>query len=164
MRAQLVKLAAAVAVLSSVVTLSATGLAGAASAAIGPSAVAGQALAHPSHVYDGKKSGGPTVGSTWTYYDTSGSGVCEVLTFVSHNSFTGDKGDAGTWKGALSLKFVNGVFFNAASFKGKYNSYVSTNYFGQYTIVGVLTEKASGVPYAPEYVLAGNDPLGEGDC
>jgi hypothetical protein len=83
---------------------------------------------------------------------------------VSHTAFTGDKGDAGTWKGALSLKFVNGGFFNPASFKGKYNSYVSKDYFGQYTIVGVLTEKKGGVPYAPEYVLAGNDPLAEGGC
>ena len=164
MRAQLVKFAAAAAVLSSVVTLSATGLAGAASPAAGPSAVAGHAVAHPSHVYDGRESGGPTVGSTWTYYDSTGAGACEVLTFVSHKAFTGDKGDAGTWKGALSLKFVNGTFFNAASFKGKYNAYVSTDYFGEYTIVGVLTEKASGVPFAPEYVLAGNDPLGYGDC
>ena len=61
--------------------------------------------------------GAVTVGSQWTMYDIQftgsgyGFGPCEVLTFQSHGTFTGDKGDVGRWSKNIKLTFTNGAFF-----------------------------------------------------
>jgi hypothetical protein len=64
----------------------------------------GQSHSKESH----SKHGVIGVGSTWTLYEAELSGfteVCEVLTFVSKSTFTGDLGDTGTWSKNVTLTF-----------------------------------------------------------
>jgi hypothetical protein len=73
-------------------------------------------------------SGAVKAGSQWTLYNIQfdgsyyGFGPCEVLSFQSHGTFTGDKGDVGRWSKNLKLTFTNGAFFWPGTFSAKYSS------------------------------------------
>jgi hypothetical protein len=113
-------------------------------------------------------------GSTWTYYeddalasemDTS----CEVITFSLHGkTFTGDRGDSGTWKPNGTLTFTGqiGYVYSAASqmfgapiiYKGK--PYDAVNDPGTFFGFDGATTGA-GYPVAVGLFLPGDTPLAD---
>jgi hypothetical protein len=103
--------------------------------------------------------------SQWTLYDLAfqGSadsflyGPCEVLTFQSHGTFSGDKGDVGRWKGNIKLTFTNNTFFPDGTYTGKYLSS-----FSEFQGDDETGNAWAGV--GPLRMYAGNDPKGVGDC
>jgi hypothetical protein len=106
-----------------------------------------------------------TAGSQWTLYDMAfegetssfGYGPCEVLTFESHGTFTGDKGDVGRWKGSIKLTFTNNEFYPDGTYSAKYLT----------TYTDFQGDDETGAAWAgvgPLRLYAGNDPKGIGDC
>jgi hypothetical protein len=110
-----------------------------------------------------------TVGSEWTLYDlvfqgtssTMRLGPCEVLSFQSHGTFTGDQGDVGRWSGNIKLTFTTGPFFDVGTYAGKYNSTLGPG------IGGFQGDDETGAAWAgigPLRLFSGDDPLAAGDC
>jgi hypothetical protein len=103
-----------------------------------------------------------TNGSTWTYYDfVNAPSVinCEILTF-GVKTFSGDKGDQGTYKSSAkstTVVFQNQKFFNSATFKGSLAS-------GTGAYEGIITEKASKLGYGPEELFPGSNPRDVSGC
>jgi hypothetical protein len=102
---------------------------------VGAAAFAGVTVLSPNSVRPGstpdgtQAKGAVTVGSQWTLYtiqfdgsNNYGFGPCEVLTFQSHGTFTGDQGDVGRWSKNIKLTFTNGSFFWPGTFSAKYVS------------------------------------------
>ena len=103
--------------------------------------------------------------SQWTLYDLTfqgtpsymGFGPCEVLTFQSHGTFTGDKGDVGRWKSNIKLTFTNNTFFPNGTYTGKYMTNI-----GSFQGDDETGNAWAGV--GPLRLYAGNDPFSIGTC
>lgn len=101
---------------------------------VGAAAFAGASGLVSGSVRPGSASMGPqtkgavTAGSQWTLYDIQftgsgfGFGPCEVLSFQTHGTFTGDKGDVGRWSKNIKLTFTNNAFFWPGTFSAKFVS------------------------------------------
>ena len=109
-----------------------------------------------------------TAGSGWTYYDHDPFAAavsnlfCELITFNSGGTFTGDKGDLGTFSGNVRFTTVTGTgplarlnIFGPLLFKGKFVP-IDSGFFGELT--------SGGIPMETAVLLPGDDPLGEGPC
>ena len=103
--------------------------------------------------------------SQWTLYDLAFAGTpsymdygpCEVLTFQSHGTFSGDKGDVGRWKSNIKLTFTNNTFFPNGTYTGKYQTILSA----------FQGDDETGNAWAgvgPLRLVSGDDPEGLGTC
>jgi len=117
-----------------------------------------------------------TSGSTWTFYQfgsySGPAGIdplnypppCELLTF-SDNTFSGDKGDSGTWtsRGSKTTLHFDGTGnLSPGKFTGQ-----GANNVPSYAGVEVITpggENSSPGRYGPDGLVEGNDPLDAGHC
>jgi hypothetical protein len=115
-----------------------------------------------------------TAGTTYTYYemDLGPSDLsCEVLTFDSGGTFTGDQGDVGTWTSGSSkatVKFTNGKLFYSGTFAGTYekatNHYFNVNQYGGSFKVDDKAAADNKEWYGPDALVEGSDPWKVGGC
>jgi hypothetical protein len=104
------------------------------------------------------------VGSTWTLYDgdlAGLSGLCEVFTFETKTTFSGDLGDTGRWSKQVTLTFDTtgsgpfGIYDPGLVYKMKY--------FSAFTAFNGAGTQGSEVAGGAD-LAAGFDPFGLGSC
>jgi hypothetical protein len=132
------------------------------------------------HHNQGTASGELTHGGAWTYYDFDPfigyAEYCEVLTFSSTHTFSGDKGDDGKWRGDIDTAAPSGsvlrLTFNPTTVSGTLwdaldglagGSSGPVTYLGKYVPhrwIGSASQAGFGLETAS--VFPGDDPLGRG--
>jgi hypothetical protein len=115
-----------------------------------------------------------TPGSTWTYYEedngpSPGAVICEVLTFAS-GTFTGDKGDAGTYTSSskkATLDIETDPYFASGKFTGTYETADAEGGFDEYGGSFKISDTRSQFnkeTYGPDALVARSDPYQVGGC